>query len=183
VLDSAITETSFTAISLTTGTSYKFKVQSRNVFDYSELSAEVIILAASPPSKPAAPVTTWSDATNSVTVSWTEPETNGANVLSYIVKVRESDNTSFSQELNGCDGSNQAIIDSLSCVIAVADLTAAPFSLPWGSHVYAVIEAANVKGLSEQSAEGNGALIRTFPDAPVNLREDETQRSYSSLGI
>jgi hypothetical protein len=106
VLDSAILGTTFTAISLTTGTSYKFKVQSRNMFDYSELSSEVIILAASPPSKPAAPVTIWSDATNSVTVSWTEPETNGAGVLSYIVKVRESDGASFSQELNGCDGSN-----------------------------------------------------------------------------
>jgi len=36
----------FTVIDLTPGVTYKFKVQSRNVFGYSEYSEEVFILAA-----------------------------------------------------------------------------------------------------------------------------------------
>jgi hypothetical protein len=88
VLDAAITLEAFTAVSLTTGTTYKFKVQSRNVFDYSELSEEVIILAASKPSKPDAPVTTWSNDYDTVTVTWTEPEINGAAILTYTIQIR-----------------------------------------------------------------------------------------------
>jgi hypothetical protein len=54
--------TSYTAVTLSTGTTYKFKVQSRNEYSYSDFSNEVSILAAQRPSKPDAPTTTWSNA-------------------------------------------------------------------------------------------------------------------------
>lgn len=62
---------SYTAVSLSTGTTYKFKVQSRNVYAYSDFSNEVSILAAQRPSKPDAPTTTWSNSADQVTVTWT----------------------------------------------------------------------------------------------------------------
>ena len=46
---------------------------------------------------------------------------------------------------------------------------AQPFSWPWGSSIYAQLSAINVYGTSTTSAVGNGALILTFPDAPLNI--------------
>jgi hypothetical protein len=43
--------------------------------------------------------------------------------------------------------------------------------------------AINIYGESQESDEGNGAVITTNPDAPVNLLEDETQRTKSTLAI
>ena len=49
----------YTAISLTAGETYKFKVQARNSVGYSVFSNEVTILAAQLPYSPAAPTTTF----------------------------------------------------------------------------------------------------------------------------
>jgi hypothetical protein len=83
VLEEQTTDTTFVATGLTTGLSYEFKVQARNAFGYSAFSNTLLILVASVPSKPSAPVTTWSDADNQITVSWTAPNDNGAPILSY----------------------------------------------------------------------------------------------------
>lgn len=62
-------------------------------------------------------------------------------------------------------------------------MIAEPFSLPWGSSVFIKVTAKNAYGDSDQSVEGNGAVITTTPDAPINLAEDETQRTKSTLAI
>ena len=46
---------------------------------------------------------------------------------------------------------------------------AAPFSLNWGSSVFATIQTINIVGNSDVSEPGNGAILITNPDAPVNL--------------
>jgi hypothetical protein len=45
----------------------------------------------------------------------------------------------------------------------------APFNMYWGDSVYAKVKAINIVGESEFSATGNGAVMITSPDAPVNL--------------
>lgn len=110
VLESAILTQAHTAVSLTTGTTYKFKVQSRSLGGYSDLSEEVLILAASVPSKPDAPTTTWSNENDSVTITWTEPTINGAAILSYTINIQHSDGVTYSTELTGCDGSDSTIM-------------------------------------------------------------------------
>ncbi len=52
---SEITATSYTATGLTAGLTYKFKVESRNSFGYSDLSSEISIICATLPSIPATP--------------------------------------------------------------------------------------------------------------------------------
>lgn len=89
----------------------------------------------------------------------------------------------YATELTGCDGSDSTIAANKQCVIAVADLIVAPFSLPWGTSVYAKVIATNVKGDSTESNSGNGAIIVTIPDPPVNLLENVPDRSYSRLGL
>lgn len=50
-----------------------------------------------------------------------------------------------------------------------ASFIQAPFNLPYGSDIYAKIIAVNVKGDSVMSDEGNGGVIQTVPDAPIDL--------------
>jgi hypothetical protein len=55
------------------------------------------------------------------------------------------------------------------------------FQLPWGSGVHAKVVAYNLYGDSLESAVGNGAIILTNPDAPVNLAETIASRSATSI--
>lgn len=57
-----------------------------------------------------------------------------------------------------------------------------PFNLPWGASVWAKVVAINIKGSSE-STKGNGAVIVTKPDAPVDLTEETSLRTATSLGL
>ena len=58
-LDSSISALTFTAINLTPGLSYSFKIESRNAFGYSLSSTKVDVLAAQYPDTPLAPTTTF----------------------------------------------------------------------------------------------------------------------------
>lgn len=55
--------------------------------------------------------------------------------------------------------------------------------MPWGVEVYARVSASNVKGTSVYSNEGNGAVILTNPDAPLNLANDAQVSSGSTIGL
>ena len=70
-----------------------------------------------------------------------------------------------------------------TCTIPVASLRASPFSLEWGSSVYAKVVAINSYGNSLISNEGNGAVITTTPDAPISLAEDTSLKTKSSISI
>jgi hypothetical protein len=183
VLLEQTTDTTFVATGLTTGISYEFKVQARNAFGYSDFSNSVLILVASVPSKPSAPVTTWSDANDQITVSWTAPNNNGAPILSYQILIRAQDGTTFAEESTNCNGSQEAVIASQTCIIDVLNLRNPPFSLEWGSHVYAKLRATNVKGSSTVSNLGDGGFIVTFADPPTNFVEDLTVKSPSTIGL
>jgi hypothetical protein len=62
-------------------------------------------------------------------------------------------------------------------------LTSTPFSLPWGSSIFAKIQANNTYGLSGISPGGNGAIILTNPDAPLNLVEVMAAKTSKSIGL
>jgi hypothetical protein len=62
-------------------------------------------------------------------------------------------------------------------------LRAAPFSLDWGASVYMKVFATNSYGDSEISLAGNGAVITTTPDAPINFVENYSQRTKSTIGF
>jgi len=48
-------------------------------------------------------------------------------------------------------------------------MRAGPYSLPWGSSIKVRVLASNIIGASPFSVTGNGAIILTFPDAPLSL--------------
>lgn len=89
----------------------------------------------------------------------------------------------FSEELTYCDAKETAIFNALSCTVPITDLRAVPYNLNWGDSIYAKVKAINSFGESEFSAEGNGAVILTNPDAPVNLVEDYATKTESRIGL
>jgi hypothetical protein len=60
---------------------------------------------------------------------------------------------------------------------------AAPFSLTWGSSVYAKVSATNIRGNSLQSLEGNGAILITVPDAPLLLSINFALTTATKIGL
>jgi hypothetical protein len=63
----------------------------------------------------------------------------------------------------------------------VSTLINSPFNLPWGSSVYAKVLAQNIYGSSGNSSSGNGAIIITYPDPPMNLIENPILRTSSTI--
>jgi len=89
----------------------------------------------------------------------------------------------YIQDTIRCDGSTAAIILALSCTIPSSVLNSSPFSLAWGSSIYAQIVAYNIYGNSATSDSGNGAIILTRPASPTNLIELVSARTATSVGL
>jgi hypothetical protein len=68
-----------------------------------------------------------------------------------------------------------------SCQIPVAVLRASPFSLNWGTSVFAKVVATNAFGSSLASEAGNGGVIITTPDPPTGLNENIADREKNSV--
>ena len=65
----------------------------------------------------------------------------------------------------------------------VATLTAAPFNIAWGGSIYAKVTAVNILGESITSLVGNGAIILTFPDEPINLANNLEVTWGTTIGL
>lgn len=60
---------------------------------------------------------------------------------------------------------------------------AAPYSWPWGSSINAKIIASNVYGNSLPSPSGNGGVIVTNPDLPINLADAPSITNSVQIGL
>ena len=156
-------------------------MEARNSVGYSLPSAELQVLSAQVPDAPSAPIT----AINSdlVTITWTIPFDGSTPVTGYIIKIRQSDGITFTEDITDCNGLESQIITSMSCSVPITTLKASPYSLPWGASVYAIVSAINIVGTSAASAEGNGAVILTNPDAPTSLANDATVTLSTQVGL
>jgi len=118
-------------------------VQAHNAYGYSTYSNVVSILAAQVPAQPSTPTTTWSP--DNVIVTWSEPDNGGSPITGYTVSLIQSDAITYSTELTNCDRASSTLT---TCTIPVTFLRASPFSLAWGTSVYAKVIATNIYGNS-----------------------------------
>lgn len=180
-LQVGVTATSITMDGFILGTTYVFKVKSRNAFDYSTgFSNEVTILAAMTPEKPLTPTTTFNRVANTVIIDWEAPYDNGSVILGYTVEIRQ-DNLLYTTEITDCDGANIDIMAVTECTVPVPTLMLAPFSHPWGTNIYAKVTAYNLYGDSITSESGYEAIILRLPDTPVDLAETVSARTENSI--
>lgn len=120
---------------------------------------------------------------DTVQIDWVAPFNGGFEIQGYKITILQSDGDTYTYELNGCDGTQTAVRDALSCTVLVSTLRQLPFSLEWGTSVYAKVIAYNFYGDSEVSAAGNGAVIITYPDAPLDVIEVVESRTPTSITI
>ena len=135
---SGIVDTDYIATGLTQGSTYQFKVESRNIYGYSALySNTVTILAAQIPAIPDAPTTEFVAVDDTIKVTWVAPDDGGSPITGYTVVFRHSDGVSVSTQLDHCDASQSEIFTVTVCTVPAAILNAAPFNLPWGTEAFA----------------------------------------------
>lgn len=166
VLAEGVTQRSFTAITLSSGITYTFKVEARNTFGYSEFSDQVPVLCATIPSKPATPYS-YRDG-GDVIIAWVTPRINGLEITSYSVMIQAKDGT-FHTEPVSCDGSDSTIVSNVQCAVPLTTVIAEPFNLLEDDQVYVKITASNAYGTSEESNVGSGAIVKLVPDSPLTL--------------
>jgi len=91
-------------------------------------------------------------------ITWTAPDPRGWAITGYRILIQTSDPTQYAINTATCDGTTDAnILSSASCKVLISSLTAWPYSLPWGSSIYAKVIAINGNGDSLTSDVGNGA--------------------------
>jgi len=120
---------------------------------------------------------------DSVIITWNEPENQGSAITEYKVYIRQSDGVTYSMDLTSCDGRIATVINTRSCLVPIQTLRAAPFSLSWGSSVFIKVEAVNTYGISSISLEGNGAVILTKPDSPIDLTEVVASKTATTISL
>ena len=98
-----VTTQSYTAVSLTAGLNYEFKVESRNSYGYSLLSDSLTMLCAWKPEPPSAPLTYVVG--NQAFIDWETPVLNGVPITGYKVFILEHDGVTYTQETVGCANS------------------------------------------------------------------------------
>ena len=83
LLAEGVTSQTYTAITLTSGVTYQFKVEARNSHGYSTPSEVVAVLCATVPSTPATPYS-YRDGPI-INLAWVKPRSNGLEITSYRV--------------------------------------------------------------------------------------------------
>jgi hypothetical protein len=104
------------------------------------------------PTQPTLPVCTLVD--NYVNINWVKPFNGGALINGYRVEVKTVLGI-FTQELNKCDGSEEAIVDATECNVYFEDLMASPFDLDLGAVIEVRMLAYNYYGDSAYSDVAN----------------------------
>lgn len=99
-----------------------------------------------------------------VKVTWTKPPGDGGSrVSAYRIKVKDKEG-SFVEETSMCDGTDESIYETMTCMIPMTVFTTSPWYLAVGASIIVSVEAYNAKGYSIPS-EGNieGAIVQSAP--------------------
>jgi len=116
-----------------------------------------------------------------VKISWTPPSANGSPITGFRIQIKQYNTDSFFIDSTNCDGASATITANAYCLVPINILRGTPFDHPWGASIYAKIVAYNVYGYSDESSVGNGAIILTAPDAPLNVAEVVSMRAATSI--
>ncbi len=93
MLASNIASSSYTAIELTAGVTYEFKIESRNSYGYSTYSSSISLLCAYVPDPPA--TVSSSNLADKVIITWSSPITNGSPITAYKIYIRQTDQSTY----------------------------------------------------------------------------------------
>lgn len=110
----------FPTTAVTAGVLYTFRYRVKNLFGFStSYSPEANVLAADKPDAPAAAATTIVGV--NVRISWVQPSTNGATLISYSIQIADAAGT-WKEDSTYCDGADPDIKANALCAIPMAVL-------------------------------------------------------------
>jgi hypothetical protein len=115
-------------------------------------------------------------------IDWIAPDDGGSEITDYLIVIRDKDMI-YKTHLTNCDGSLAHVVMNTMCTIPITLLREEPFSLAWGDSLYAKVTAVNLYGSSSESLVGNGAVLLTIPDAPLNLANEPRVTSAYQIGL
>lgn len=167
-------------LGMVSGETYKLRVYARNSVGLSPYR-EITILVAQVPDKPNTPTSEFQDPF--VVLDWEAPYDGHTTITSYTILIEATDGVTYHQELSYCDGTNAQVIADTECTIPLSILRGAPFNLVWGQSVDLKVFATNVKGDSEISDVGTGAIILRVPDAPILLQNEPDITLGEQIGL
>ena len=128
-----------------------------------------------------APTTANSD--TEVVITWPEPNSNGADILEYLIEI-QTDDGDFIEEDTYCDGAANTVRSLRTCSIPMTVLTDVPFSLTQGITIKARVSSKNAQGFSNPSPTNSvGAIAQRIPHPPPEkpLRVDASTDTHRSL--
>jgi len=165
---SLLTSHTVSGPAITPGTSYQFRVSAHNAHGWGAASAAATVVAAATPDAPDAPVTSIENIY--VKIAWAEPASNSADIDGYDVYVARQDG-SYARESTYCDGyASPTVLAEAYCLVPMAVLRGATYSLARGDIVRAQVRAHNEYGAGELSpANAAGVAVQTAPEQVVSL--------------
>ena len=129
---------------ISAGTQYRFRVSAHNAHGWGPTSAEKVIVAASTPDAPTAPVTSIENIY--VKIDWNTPASNSAPIDGYYVHIAKSDGV-FVHETVYCNGfTSSAVLTNSYCLVPMSVLIASPYNLVRGALIKAKVMAHNEYG-------------------------------------
>ena len=164
---------------LTPGVTYDFKVEARNSHGHGAFSDTITLLNAFKPEAPITISTTISGP--NVIIQWSDPVDNGSPITGYRVHIRENGSSVYTQESVECDGTNADVIANRQCIVSLFTLIEDPYNLVLHESIDVKVISENLYGDSPLSASGNGATMQLVPDAPINLTNDPTVTSDTTV--
>ena len=78
---------------MTAGKTYEFKVEARNSYGYSASSGVLTLLCAFVPNSPT--TVTTANVNDKISVTWSEPITNGSPITAYKILIKQKDLVTF----------------------------------------------------------------------------------------
>mmetsp|Transcript_9442 Transcript_9442/g.8981 ORF Transcript_9442/g.8981 Transcript_9442/m.8981 type:complete len:609 (+) Transcript_9442:2746-4572(+) len=113
----------------------------------------------------AAPSTSIDGVTGDVIITWVQPDSNGQAITAYVIQIK--DGTSTPQTNSECDGSDQTIIDNLSCTVPMTEFTST-LSISVTDLIEVTVAAVNSEGTGDTSPYNtDGATAAQAPNAPA----------------
>lgn len=166
----------YTVESLQAGLDYKFKVRALNIYGFGDYSSTVTLRPDSAPAMMSSVSTSLSYPT--VTIAFSEPFNNGAQITSYQVQIYSYTETQFVEDVSVCDGSSMLLHCNVPMQILISQ-----YGYSQGQLVVARVRAINELGPGYYSSQNSAGVIvqtePTFMNAPEVL--DETASDESIL--
>lgn len=157
--------TEFTQSSgLSDGQDYKVRYRAENLFGFGPYSPETTITAITAPNQMS--IDSFAVVGTNVVISWSAPDLRGGTIQGYTLKIRQSDDTTYTVDSVNCPTTTT----TTSCTIPMTVFTSSPYLLEAGDLIVSVIAAENEFDVGAFSTPNTaGEVAQTIPDDPTQI--------------